>query len=265
MTYSTQSEAMDTQPSASNANVKKRVKADFKIVRLGSIKLMVEKIPSKVQIDFLEEYGRLYDLHALTQFWNSDLGVFEMPRLDTVPGSGNLYSKGDAPTNAMWKIIGLTPADHVERKDNQGWLQIALERYLQKLVDQKEWTSVKPTLTLLIYGFVMFPSVPDTVGLEALGVFYKVYKWKVDPVAAILGDTFIALSNCHNKGFHKTRCCAHLLYVCMATHVQAVQYQAFNNRIMIDFNSVALKEDSVAQWKVTLENLIPGEYRWMCY
>ncbi|KAF1867335.1 hypothetical protein Lal_00049764 [Lupinus albus] len=34
---------------------------------------------------------------------------------------------------------------------------------------------------------------------------------------------------------------------------------------MIDFNSVALKEDSVAQWKVTLENLIPGDYRWMCY
>ncbi|KAF1888517.1 hypothetical protein Lal_00011290 [Lupinus albus] len=165
----------------------------------------------------------------------------------------------------MRKIIVLAPADQLERKDNQGWLQSTLERHLHKLVGQKEWISVKPTLALLIYGLVMFPSVPDTVGLEAMRVFYKVYKWKVDPVPAILGDTFIALSNCHKKGFHKIRCCAHLLYVWMATHVHAVKYQAFNNRVMIDFNSVALKEDSVAQWKVTLENLIPADYRWMCY
>ncbi|KAF1855396.1 hypothetical protein Lal_00037368 [Lupinus albus] len=288
MTYSTQSEAMDSQPSASNANVKKGVKADFKIARLNNIRLMAEKIPSEVQIEFLEEYERLYDLlfvdvnvaalNALTQFWNSDLGVFEMPRLDTVPiieeyqqlllcrrGHGIYIPGGDAPTNAMRKIIGLAPADQLERKDNQGWLQSALERHLHKLVGQKEWISVKPTLALLIYGLVMFPSVPDTVGLEAMRVFYKVYKWKVDPVPAILGDTFIALSNCHKKGFHKIRCCAHLLYVWMATHVHAVKYQAFNNRVMIDFNSIALKEDSVAQWKVTLENLIPADYRWMWY
>ncbi|KAF1868072.1 hypothetical protein Lal_00034014 [Lupinus albus] len=176
---------MDTQPCASNANVKKGVKADFKIARLGSIRLMVEKIASEVQIEFLEEYGRLYDLlfvdikvaslHALTQFWNSDLGVFEMPRLDTIlvmeeyqqlllfrRGQGIYILGGDALTNAMRKIIGLTPADHVERKDNQGWLQSTLERHLQKLVDQKEWTSVKPILALLIYGLVMYPSVPDT-------------------------------------------------------------------------------------------------------
>ncbi|KAF1867751.1 hypothetical protein Lal_00050184 [Lupinus albus] len=226
MTYSTQSEAMDTQPSASNANVKKGVKADFKIAKLGNIILMAEKIPFEVQIEFLEEYGRLYDLlfvdvkvaalNALTQIWNSDLGVFEMPRLDTVPiieeyqhlllcrrGHEIYIPGGDAPTNAIRKIIGLTPADHVERKDNHGWLQSALERHLQKLEGQKEWISVKPTLALLIYGLVMFPSVPDTVGLDAMGVFYKVYKWKVDPVPAILGDTFIALSNCHKKGFHK--------------------------------------------------------------
>ncbi|KAE9617714.1 hypothetical protein Lalb_Chr03g0038261 [Lupinus albus] len=279
---------MDSQPSASNANVKKGMKADFKIARLNNIRLMAEKIPSEVQIEFLEEYRRLYDLlfvdvnvaalNALIQFWNSDLGVFEMPRLDTVPvieeyqqlllcrRVHEIYIPGgDAPTNAMRKIIGLAPAYQLERKDNQGWLQSALERHLHKLVGQKEWISVKPTLALLIYGLVMFPSVPDTVGLEAMKVFYMVYKWKVDPVPTILGDTFIALSNCHKKGFHKIRCCAHLLYVWMATHVHAVKYQAFNNRVMIDFNSVELKEDSVAQWKVTLENLIPGDYRWMCY
>ncbi|KAF1876671.1 hypothetical protein Lal_00031579 [Lupinus albus] len=129
MTYSTQSEAMDSQPSVSNANVKKGVKADFKIARLHNIRLMAEKIPSEVQIEFLEEYGRLYDLlfvdvnvaalNALTQFWNSDLGVFEMPRLDTVPGHGIYIPGGDAPTNAMRKIIGLAPADQLERKDNQ--------------------------------------------------------------------------------------------------------------------------------------------------
>ncbi|KAF1867313.1 hypothetical protein Lal_00049742 [Lupinus albus] len=241
---------------------------------------MAEKIPSEVQIEFLEEYGRLYDLlfvdvkvaalNALTQIWNSDLGVFEMHRLDTVPiieayqqlllcrrGHGIYIPRGDAQTNAMRKIIGLTPADHVERNDNQGWLQSALERHLHKLVGQKEWISVKPTLALLIYGLVMFPSVPDTVGLDAMGVFYKVYKWKVDPVPGILGDTVIALCNCHKKGFHKIQCCADLIYVWMATHVHAIKYQAFN--------SVALKEDSVAQWKVTLENLILGDYRWMCY
>ncbi|KAF1868059.1 hypothetical protein Lal_00034000 [Lupinus albus] len=177
---------MDTQSGASKANVKKGVKADFKIARLCSIRLMANKIASEVQIEFLEEYGRLYDLlfvdvkvaalHALTQFWNSDLGVFEMPHLDTVPvmeeyqqlllfrmGQGIYIPGGDAPTNAMRKIIGLTPADHVERKENQGWLQSALERHLQKLVDQKEWTSFKPILALLIYRLVMFPSVPDTV------------------------------------------------------------------------------------------------------
>ncbi|KAF1892633.1 hypothetical protein Lal_00037371 [Lupinus albus] len=197
MTYSTQSEAMDSQPSASNANVKKGVKADFKIARLNNIRLMAERFPLRGH------------------------GIY-------IPG-------GDAPTNAMRKIIGLAPADQLERKDNQGWLQSALERHLHKLVGQKEWISGKPTLALLIYGLVMFPSVPDTVGLEAMRVFYKIH------------------------------CCAHLLYVWMATHVHAVKYQAFNNRVMIDFNSIALKEDSVAQWKVTLENLIPADYRWMCY
>ncbi|KAF1855149.1 hypothetical protein Lal_00030042 [Lupinus albus] len=115
---------------------RKGVKADFKIARLHNIRLMAEKIPSEVQIEFLEEYGRLYDLlfvdvnvaalNALTQFWNSDLG-----------GHGIYIPRGDAPTNAMRKIIGLAPADQLERKDNQGWLQSTLERHLHKLVVKK--------------------------------------------------------------------------------------------------------------------------------
>ncbi|OIW04612.1 hypothetical protein TanjilG_30510 [Lupinus angustifolius] len=73
----------------------------------------------------------------------------------------------------MRKVIGLTPADRMERKDNQDWLQNALEQHLQKLMDQGNWAVVKLTMFLLIYWLVLFPLVPNMVGLEAMGVFYR--------------------------------------------------------------------------------------------
>ncbi|OIW04883.1 hypothetical protein TanjilG_23999 [Lupinus angustifolius] len=59
-------------------------------------------------------------------------------------------------------------------------------------MDQGNWAIVKPALTLLIYGLMLFPSIPGSVGYKAVKVFYKLFKWK-EGIA--VGRTFAGLEN----------------------------------------------------------------------
>jgi len=55
------------------------------------------------------------------------------------------------------------------------------------------------TFAMIIYGIILFPSAMNVVILEALSVFHAVEYHHINPLTAILTETYMTLNFCHTK------------------------------------------------------------------
>ncbi|KAJ1423471.1 hypothetical protein SESBI_12409 [Sesbania bispinosa] len=196
---------------------------------------------------FDKMYGRILDLldisvktpviSALAQFWSSDLHCFELPNLDLVPtieeymrmtrlpidDNVGVYSyRGRyADERKIAKLIGLHPDQlkFEKRGAIQGLRKSFLEDHLEALAGRGSWHYFNKTLALTIYGLILFPFAPNMVDHAAMDVFAQYETQGLNPVLAILVDTLLTLEVCQKKNGGTLKCCTHLLYVWIITHI----------------------------------------------
>ena len=109
----------------------------------------------------------------------------------------------------MMKERGSTPALRKE----------FLESQLKDLAQQEKWDLFNQPLILTIYRLVLFLFTPDIVDQTAMDMFFRFSTYDANLVPTILADTFLSMEVSHQKKGEKLRCCSHMLYVWVMTHM----------------------------------------------
>ncbi|KAJ1403256.1 hypothetical protein SESBI_27404 [Sesbania bispinosa] len=241
---------------------------------------------------FNRRYGRILDLlairvktkslSALAQFWNTDLRCFELPNLDMVPTIEEYglmvrlpvkekevvyqYKGRYVDEKKIAKLIGLLPNQlkFEKRGSILGLRRTFLEDRLKVLAEQGHWKHFKITLALTIYGLILFPFTSDMVDQAAMDVFFQFEENGANPVPAILADTFLSMMVCHQKKGRSLRCCSHMLYVWIMTHLYARHTMGPSPDPLRDFDSVPTKDFDARGWNEEFSHTKDNQITWVC-
>ncbi|KAJ1397244.1 hypothetical protein SESBI_31979 [Sesbania bispinosa] len=217
-------------------------------------------------LDLLAIRVKTKSLSALAQFWSTDLRCFELPNLDMVPTIEEYglmvrlpvkekevvyqYKGRYVDEKKIAKLIGLLPNQlkFEKRGSILGLRRTFLEDRLKVLAEQGHWKHFKITLALTIYGLILFPFTSDMVDQAAMDVFFQFEENGANPVPAILADTFLSMMVCHQKKGGSLRCCSHMLYVWIMTHLYARHTMGPSPDPLRDFDSVPTKDFDARGW-----------------
>ncbi|KAI5402477.1 hypothetical protein KIW84_050194, partial [Lathyrus oleraceus] len=81
-----------------------------------------------------------------------------------------------------------------------------LLRVARDEAEKGNWEVFHAQLAAMIYGIILFPSMPNFIDLAAISIFIR-----GNPVPTLLADTYYAIHSRHGKG-GAIRCCLPLLY-----------------------------------------------------
>jgi len=133
-----------------------------------------------------------------------------------------LYKGNHVGGKKIAKIIGLQ-ADIAQLEENM-WKKSLLEDHLEKQAELRDWENFNKTLALLIYGLVLFSFKLGIVDQKAMDVFYQYEMERATPIPAILTNTLLSIDICHQNNGGTLKCCSHLLYVWIMTHLYTVNH-----------------------------------------
>ena len=172
-------------------------------------------------------------LSALAQFWNPNLRCFELPSLDLVPtieeydimlkiplkknAGVYLYKGSHIGGRKIAKLIDLQI--NQAESEKKAWKKSLLEDHLERQAELRNWENFNKTLALLIYGLILFQFRLGMVDQEAMDVFYQYETQGMNPIPAILAETLLSVKICCQNDGGTLRCCSHLLYVWIVTHL----------------------------------------------
>jgi len=215
---------------------------------LQRLNQICKKMTKAAREKFDSKYGQMMNLlpitveksmlSALTQFWNPNFRCFELPSLDLVPTIEEydeimkippkrnarvyLYKENHVGGKKIAKLIGLqADATQLEEKI---WKKALLEDHLEKQVELGNWENFNKTLALLIFGLVLFSFKLGMVYQEAMDVFYQYEMERATPVPTILAETLLSTDICRQDNRRTLKCCSHLLYVWIMTHLYAANH-----------------------------------------
>ncbi|KAL2330560.1 hypothetical protein Fmac_018141 [Flemingia macrophylla] len=172
-------------------------------------------MPHEARVDFEKTYGQILDLlkiHAdpafirvLVHFWSLNLHCFEFPQFDLVPiieeyeimlkwpKSAGVYTYHGAhiAVSRVAKLIKLSPHQSalVGNGNIKGCKFKALEDHLITLATTEDWVAFNKTLTLIVFGIILFPFHADTVDHALMDAFFAWDVHSKSPIPAILADT----------------------------------------------------------------------------
>ncbi|KAJ1378138.1 hypothetical protein SESBI_48164, partial [Sesbania bispinosa] len=82
-----------------------------------------------------------------------------------------------------------------------------------------------------------------------MDVFFSYENQGVNPVPAIVADTLLSLEICHQKKGGTLRCCNHLLFVWLITHLYAPGHMDGNSDPFRSFHRIPIKDQTSYEWK----------------
>ncbi|KAJ1378423.1 hypothetical protein SESBI_47883 [Sesbania bispinosa] len=164
------------------------------------------------------------------------------------------------------KLIGLHPDQlkFEKRGEIQGLRKSFLEDHLEALAGRGSWHYFDKTLALTIYGLILFPFAPNMVDHAAMDVFAQYETQGLNPVPAILADTLLTLEVCQKKNGGTLKCCTHLLYVWIITHMYACELQTLFPDPLRDFGRIQVKRREAREWKKELADIQDNKIAWTC-
>ncbi|KAJ1431904.1 hypothetical protein SESBI_06878 [Sesbania bispinosa] len=264
---------VEDQDNTSNApKAKKSIRITTTDSNLERLVEITKSMSKEIRRDFDKMYGQILDLldisvktpviSALAQFWSSDLHCFELPNLDLVPTIEEYTRMTRLPIDdnvgvysyrgryvderKIAKLIGLHPDQlKLEKRGAiQGLRKSFLEDHLEALAGHGSWHHFNKTLALTIYGLY------ETQGLN--------------PVPAILADTLLTLEVCQKKNGGTLKCCTHLLYVWIITHMYACELRTLFPDPLRDFGRIKVKMQEAREWKKELADIQDNKIAWTC-
>lgn len=110
-----------------------------------------------------------------------------------------------------------------KQKKNQvmGFPQSYLESLMDVHAKNKNWVVFKQILALTIFGVVLFPQIERFIDVTVVGIFLASQNEKnpINPIPAILADTYSAFTHHCELKRKKISCSSHLLYAWLLIHV----------------------------------------------
>ncbi|KAJ1379429.1 hypothetical protein SESBI_46909 [Sesbania bispinosa] len=98
----------------------------------------------------------------------------------------------------------------------------------------------------------------------AMDVFFFYETQGLNPVMAILADTLMSMEVCHKKDGGQLRCCNHLLYVWIITHLYAYDRLGYSPDPFQKFHLIDVKEQSAKQWRDDFARYEAKFFPWVC-
>ncbi|KAE8676162.1 Tubulin alpha-1 chain [Hibiscus syriacus] len=187
-------------------------------------------------------------LRALVQFWNPGYNCFTFNKEDLVPTieeyttllhiegalENRIYSKSikTQPFRVkLAKIAGVREEWVAARTKQKGESEGIAWTNIRELIQSHPDIKVRFDLFALgIYGMVIFPKVLGYIEAAVVDLFEQLSK-KINPVSAILAETFRSLNACRRLGGGRFSGCTQLLYVWIRSHfwrTEKVSYRRFN-------------------------------------
>lgn len=111
---------------------------------------------------------------------------------------------------------------HKEKKNRiRGFPLSYFEGLLKFYAQNKKWGPFKQLLALTIFGIVLFPQVEKFIDETAIGLFLAFISKEnpINPVPAILADTYYSFTHHRVLGKKKVACSFHVLYTWFLNHV----------------------------------------------
>jgi hypothetical protein len=145
-------------------------------------------------------------LHKVYFPLRNDKVIPELSKLLKIPHMGRFLEKNAS--GLKWKLLEA----ELERKKSEYGSMPKRDRLI----------------ALGIYGLVLFPNLIGVISLEDAVVFVEYENTHVNPVTAILAETFLTLNHFRKIGKGAIRCCTQLLYIWMVSHIETKK-PIFNN------------------------------------
>ncbi|KAJ1386951.1 hypothetical protein SESBI_40417 [Sesbania bispinosa] len=97
-----------------------------------------------------------------------------------------------------------------------------------------------------------------------MDVFAQYETQGLNPVPAILADTLLTLEVCQKKNGGTLKCCTHLLYVWIITHMYACELRTLFPDPLRDFGRIQVKRREAREWKKELADIQDNKIAWTC-
>ncbi|KAJ1378066.1 hypothetical protein SESBI_48248 [Sesbania bispinosa] len=97
-----------------------------------------------------------------------------------------------------------------------------------------------------------------------MDVFEQYETQGLNPVPAILADTLLSLEVCQKKNEGVLKCCTHLLYVWIITHMYACVLRTLFTDPLRDFGLIKVKRQEAREWKKELADIQDNKIAWTC-
>ncbi|KAJ1402772.1 hypothetical protein SESBI_27763 [Sesbania bispinosa] len=97
-----------------------------------------------------------------------------------------------------------------------------------------------------------------------MDVFAQYETQGLNPIPAILADTFLSMEVCQKKNGGALKCCTHLLYVWIITHMYACELRTIFPDPLRDFGRIQVKRQEVREWKKELADIQDNKIAWTC-
>ncbi|KAF1864837.1 hypothetical protein Lal_00031800 [Lupinus albus] len=277
---------------------KKEAKVEVQVNDINFLLECIQRLPTEEQERFTKTYGRLIDLlkvhiepealramEVMIQYWSPELRVFEFPNLDASPTVEEYEMLLDIPVLDRSKVylftgdhelkeeyieemIGTRPGvqNIIRQGKFEGLKWTYLKKHIIKMEEQKNWKSFGSSFALAIYGLVLFPFVADMIDREALDVFYKVKRFSINPVPAVLAETLLQFHKGHQVAKERTkiRYCVQLLYVWMITRFRHHQFPLGSRYPLRRFNNTNIKPVTLSEWSRLFKEINPRNFGVKC-
>jgi len=124
-------------------------------------------------------------------------------------------------------MLGISPEEAKAREtvkgNTHGWYWTYLKKGLDQYIQDQQWDQASMMLALAIYGLILFPGPSEIVTCGVVEMFWAVEKQKVNPIPAILAETFLTLTYCRQQGKGSIKCCSQLLHLWIISHMCPVE------------------------------------------
>ncbi|KAL4361251.1 hypothetical protein GQ457_04G017670 [Hibiscus cannabinus] len=244
---------------------------------------------------FFKKYGDLPYLldisidkvlfRALAQFWNPAYNCFTFGSIDLVPTIeeylslircprmqiDNPYLKAPSSPAFQRKLSKITGKDEqwiAPRIKAKGGTQCIAWKFIQELIQaQHEPVKQVDLLALSIYGLVIFPKSLGYIDDAVVELFSSLHAG-VNPVPAMLAETFRSLTACKKAGEGRFIGCAQLLLAWFHSHfwkpVKTTYRACFENYSPLQDLASTPRQENIPheKWMSVLQNLQEKDVIW---
>ena len=144
----------------------------------------------------------------------------------------------------------------------RGWKKSVFENHLEALAQRGDWNHFQKTVALFLFGLVLFPISKNLIDRAAMDIFHVVETQRRSFVPVDLAETLLSLVVCKEKKGGKLRCCSHMIYVWIMTHLFARSHGGRISDLLRDFSRIPpQKKQEPGGWKKYLASLEEGDLR----